>query len=247
MRKLVSSLFIALAFVASAASAQGKIAVLDAQNAILNTDEAQQALAKGRFQAPEDPGPSDRRFSNPLWDTHPYFNYVKQQYLINAEAIAQAVEDIEDMDETEKRRLRYFAHQIVDMFSPTNFLATNPDALQRAVETEGDSLVKGMENLVADLEANNGELVVRLADESAFEIGRNIATAEGKVVYRNRMMELIQYSPTTEKVHETPVVLFPPWIKHTALPYAGEHDRIIISFNAAVYGAKGQLQQWGFF
>ena len=174
--------------------------------------DAQAALAKGKLQAPDDPGPSDRRFKNPLWDTHPYFNFVKQQYLINAEAIEQAVNDIDDMDDVEKRRLRYFAHQIVDMFSPTNFLATNPDALQKAVETEGESLVKGLENLVSDLEANNGELVVRLADESAFEIGKNIATAEGKVVWRNRMMELIQYNPTTDKVHETPVVLFPPWI-----------------------------------
>ncbi|MEC3859999.1 class I poly(R)-hydroxyalkanoic acid synthase [Mesobacterium sp. TK19101] len=174
--------------------------------------EAQQALAKGKLQAPADPGPKDSRFKNPLWDTHPYFNYVKQQYLINAEAIRDAVEGIEDLDDKEKRRLRYFAQQITDMFAPTNFLATNPDALQKAVETEGESLVKGLENLVADLEANNGELVVRLADESAFEVGRNIATAEGEVIYRNRMMELIQYKPTTEKVRQTPVILFPPWI-----------------------------------
>jgi len=174
--------------------------------------EAQQALAKGKLQAPADPGPKDRRFKNPLWDEHPYFNFIKQQYLINAEAIRTAVDDFEDMDATEKKRLRYFAQQIVDMFAPTNFLATNPDALQKALETEGESLVKGLENLVADLEANNGELVVRLADEGAFEIGTNIATAEGEVVYRNHMMEVIQYKPTTEEVRETPIVLFPPWI-----------------------------------
>jgi polyhydroxyalkanoate synthase len=174
--------------------------------------EAQQALAKGKLAAPEDPGPKDRRFKNPMWDEHPYFNFIKQQYLINAEAIQTAVDAIEDMDGTEKKRLKYFAQQIVDMFAPTNFLATNPDALQKALETEGESLVHGLENLVADLEANNGELIVKLADESAFEIGENIATAEGEVVYRNHMMELIQYNPTTEKVHETPVVLFPPWI-----------------------------------
>ncbi|MFP7571276.1 PHA/PHB synthase family protein [Marivita sp. S2033] len=174
--------------------------------------EAQQALAKGKLQPPENPGPQDRRFKNPLWDEHPYFNFIKQQYLINADAIRSSVEKIEDLDATEKKRLRYFAQQIVDMFAPTNFLATNPDALQKALETEGESLVKGLENLVADLEANNGELVVRLADESAFEIGTNIATAEGDVVYRNDMMEVIQYKPTTEKVRETPIVLFPPWI-----------------------------------
>ena len=174
--------------------------------------EAQQALASGKLQAPEDPGPSDKRFKNPLWDSHPYFNFIKRQYLINSEALATAVDDIEDMDPEEKRRLNYFARQIVDMMAPTNFLQTNPDALEKALETEGESLVKGLENLVADLEANDGELVVRLADEGAFKIGENIATADGEVVYRNRMMELIQYAPTTDKVHETPIVLFPPWI-----------------------------------
>lgn len=174
--------------------------------------EAQQALAKGKLQPPENKGPKDRRFSNPLWDEHPWFNFVKQQYLINAAAVQQSVADIEDLDEKEKRRLRYFAQQIVDMMAPTNFLATNPDALQKALETEGESLVRGLENLVSDLEANNGELVVRLSDDKAFEIGGNIATADGQVIYRNRMMEVIQYNPTTEKVRATPVVLFPPWI-----------------------------------
>ncbi|WP_299691056.1 class I poly(R)-hydroxyalkanoic acid synthase [uncultured Tateyamaria sp.] len=174
--------------------------------------EAQQALASGKLKAPDDPGPKDRRFANPLWDTHPYFNFVKQQYLINADAVMQAVDSVTDLDPKEKQRLGYFSRQILDMMSPTNFLATNPDALEKAVETEGQSLIDGLENLIADLEANNGELVVRLADETAFELGHNIATTPGKVVYRNRMMELIQYTPATEKVHKTPIVLFPPWI-----------------------------------
>ena len=174
--------------------------------------EAQQLLARGKLAVPSDTGPKDNRFANPLWNTHPYFNFLKQQYQINAQAIEQAVEDAADLNEVEKQRLKYFAKQIVDMMAPTNFLATNPDALERAIETEGQSLVDGLENLVADLEANQGELVVRLADEDAFEVGGNIATAEGKVVYRNRMMELIQFSPATEEVYETPIVLFPPWI-----------------------------------
>ncbi len=174
--------------------------------------DAQAALAQGKLQAPADPGPKDVRFSNPLWDTHPYFNFIKQQYLINAEAVTQAVEDVSDLTLMEKRRLKYFSQQIVDMMSPTNFLATNPDALEKAVATEGESLIQGLENLIGDLEANNGEMVVRLADESAFELGRNVATTPGKIVFRNRMMELIQYSPTTETVHQTPLILFPPWI-----------------------------------
>ena len=174
--------------------------------------EAQQALAQGTLSAPPDRTPTDRRFTNPLWETHPYFNYVKQQYLINAEALSQAVDDVEDMSPREKQRLAYFSQQIIDMLSPTNFLATNPDALERAVETEGESLIKGLENLISDLEANDGELIVRLADEKAFELGRNVATTPGKVVFRNKMFELIQYTPTTEKVHATPVIVFPPWI-----------------------------------
>jgi polyhydroxyalkanoate synthase len=178
--------------------------------------EAQQMLVRGEVAEADDaPDPlaGDKRFANPLWESHPYFKYVKRQYALNAQAIEQALEDIdEDLPEKDRRRLDYFAHQIIDMMSPTNFLGTNPDALERAIETEGESLVKGMENLIADLEANNGELVVRLADDAAFELGTNIATTPGEVVYRNRMMELIQYSPTTEQVHAIPLVIFPPWI-----------------------------------
>ncbi len=177
--------------------------------------EAQQMLLKG--DAVEVSGESedqlkDKRFSNPMWETNPYFSYIREQYQLNAEAIAQAVSEVEDLAPKEKQRLKYFSQQIIDMMSPTNFLGTNPDALERAIETEGESLVKGLENLIADLEANNGEMVVRLADESAFKVGENIATTPGAVVYRNEVMELIQYSPSTEKVHEIPVVIFPPWI-----------------------------------
>ena len=174
--------------------------------------DAQQALAAGKLQAPVDETPQDRRFSNPLWRTHPYFNYVKQQYLLNTAALEQAVKDAEGMEPKERRKLEFFTKQIVDMMAPTNFLGTNPDALERAVATEGESLVKGLENLVADLEANQGELLVRLSDDRAFELGRNVATTPGKVVFRNKMIELIQYAPATEKVHQTPIVVFPPWI-----------------------------------
>jgi len=178
--------------------------------------EAQQGLMQGQLpvddEGEEDALKGDKRFSNPLWETNPYFHYVKQQYALNKQAIEEAVAEADDLPPKDKQRLEYFSSQIVDMMSPTNFLGTNPDALEKAVATEGESLVKGLENLVADLEANKGEMVVRLADESAFELGENIATSQGEVVYRNRMMELIQYAPTTEEVHETPLVIFPPWI-----------------------------------
>ncbi|MDH5452022.1 MAG: class I poly(R)-hydroxyalkanoic acid synthase [Paracoccaceae bacterium] len=174
--------------------------------------DAQQALMSGKLQAPPDSTPTDRRFSNPLWQTHPYFNFVKQQYQRNVAAMNAAVEGIEDIEPHERKRVEHFAQQMMDMLSPTNFLATNPDALERAVETDGESLVKGLENLVRDIEANKGDLLVTLADPAAFEVGGNIGATEGAVVYRNRMIELIQYKPTTEKVHAIPLVVFPPWI-----------------------------------
>lgn len=174
--------------------------------------EAQQGLASGELKAPADPGPKDRRFQNPLWETHPFFNYIKQQYQMNAAAITAAVGDMESLTPADRKRVEYFTKQIVDMLSPTNFLATNPDALEKAVATDGQSLVQGLENLVRDIEANDGELVVTLADRNAFSLGQNIATTPGEVVFRNHMLELIQYAPTTEKVHKTPLLIFPPWI-----------------------------------
>jgi polyhydroxyalkanoate synthase subunit PhaC len=174
--------------------------------------EAQQTLAKGELKAPPDPTPKDRRFANPLWDTHPFFNYIKQQYLMNAAAITEAVGDMESLDPQDRRRVEYFTRQIVDMLAPTNFLGTNPDALERAVQTDGESLVRGLENLVHDIEAANGDLQVTLADKDAFHVGENLATTPGAVVYRNRMFELIQYAPTTDKVYQTPLLIFPPWI-----------------------------------
>ena len=174
--------------------------------------EAQKALSHGAFSAPEDDTPDDRRFKNPMWKTHPYFNFVKQQYQITSAAMEQAVADLDGLEAKDKRRIEFFARQVIDLFAPTNYLATNPDALERAVETDGMSLVQGLENLVHDIEVNNGMILPTLADPEAFELGQNIATAEGEVVFRNEMLELIQFAPTTEKVHRIPLVVFPPWI-----------------------------------
>ncbi len=174
--------------------------------------EAQQVIAQGKLEAPEDPTPADRRFASELWMHHPFFNFLKQQYLLNAEAMEAAVRDLEGLDDKERKRVEYFTRQIVDMFSPSNFLGTNPEALARAAETDGESLVKGLENLVRDIETNDGDLLVTLADKKAFRVGENLATSEGAVVFRNRMMEVIQYAPMTETVHKTPLIIFPPWI-----------------------------------
>lgn len=182
---------------------------------VANFVEAQQGVFASFASDAEDEAEiepcTDRRFKNPMWSQNPYFRYIRQQYELNANAIRDAVSET-DLAPLDQRRLSYFANQIIDMMSPTNFLPTNPDALEKAVETKGQSLIDGLENLVSDLEANNGELVVRLADESAFELGKNIATSQGDVVFRNRMIELIQYKATTPQVHEIPMVLFPPWI-----------------------------------
>jgi polyhydroxyalkanoate synthase len=181
-------------------------------HALRHAIEAQSALMSGRPVPPPDDQPKDRRFSNPLWSDHPYFNFVKQQYQISAAAIQDTVQDLEGLDATDKKRVEFFSRQIVDLFAPTNFLATNPDAMQKAVETEGESLVRGLENLVRDIEENQGDWLVTLSDPDAFELGRDIGATPGKVVHRNRMFELIQYVPTTDKVRAVPIVLFPPWI-----------------------------------
>lgn len=174
--------------------------------------EAQQVLKSGKLAAPADPGPKDRRFSNPLWDSHPYFNFLKQQYLLNAEAMQEAAASIPGLEGPDRRRVDYFTRQVIDMMAPTNFFGTNPDALERAVETEGESLVRGLENLVRDIESNDGEFLVTLSDPEAFTVGQNIGATPGSVVFRNRILELIQFTPTTDKVHRTPLLIFPPWI-----------------------------------
>lgn len=174
--------------------------------------EAQHIMTNGSAEDVGAKKPKDRRFANPQWVNNPYFRLIRQQYEMNVETMRTAVSQVEGLPVKERQRLEYFSEQIADMMAPTNFFGTNPDALEKAIETEGQSLITGLENLIADLEANDGELVVKLADETAFEVGGNIATTQGKVIFRNRMMELIQYSPFTEEVYETPVVIFPPWI-----------------------------------
>nr|WP_322626723.1 class I poly(R)-hydroxyalkanoic acid synthase [Paracoccus beibuensis] len=179
---------------------------------LANYARAQQALAQGQLTAPDDGSPADKRFANPLWQSHPYFNLVKKQYLTNARALKEAAQGLELPDEVARRRVTWLTNQIVDMMAPTNFLATNPDALEKAIETEGESLVRGLENLVRDVEQNGGEMVVTLADRGAFTVGENIGTAPGSVAHRTDLYELIQYAPTTDTVHAMPLIIFPPWI-----------------------------------
>ncbi len=176
-----------------------------------NLVEAQEGLASGKAPPPGDGAP-DRRFRSEMWNANPYFNFIKQQYLMSSEAIEKAIEGLDELDDRDRRRVNFFSRQIVDLMSPANFLGSNPEALARAVETNGQSLVDGLENLVRDVEANDGTIAVTLSDPDAFEVGGNIGASAGSVIYQNRMFQLIQYAPLSEKVHRTPLVIFPPWI-----------------------------------
>lgn len=178
---------------------------------VKNWSEIQQQIAAGELETGSEPV-KDKRFKNEHWDTNPYFRMVKQQYLLSSKTIDAITKDMTHLPDREREKVAFFAQQIVEMFAPTNFLATNPDALEKAVETNGQSLVDGLENFVSDLEANRQGLAVTLADPNAFVVGKDIATTPGSVVFENRMFQLIQYTPTTPKVYKKPLLITPPWI-----------------------------------
>ncbi len=134
-----------------------------------NFSHAQQKLADS--DKTEQAKPSDKRFKNPLWDSNPYFSFIRDQYILSSDTIQEAVDNLGDIGSHEKQRVQFFTRQMVDMFSPSNFFGTNPDALEKAMETNGQSLVDGLSNFVRDLESNEGELAVTLADPNAFEVG----------------------------------------------------------------------------
>ena len=169
----------------------------------------------------------DKRFTHQLWKTNPFYKNVLKQYHVNSDMITAAVAQVEGLSSKDQARLEYFSSQIIDMMAPTNFFGTNPDALEKAFLSKGESLVKGLENLIRDLESNNGELLVRLADETAFKVGSDLAATPGKVVFRNRLFELIQYSPSTEMVYQTPLLIFPPWINKFYILDLKPHNSLI--------------------
>ena len=149
----------------------------------------------------------DRRFSAAEWRDNPTYSLLKQCYLLNARLIGDVVEAV-DLEPRAKRRLRFYARQFVDLASPANFVATNPDVAKLAVETQGESLRTGLANLIADLDKGG----VSITDETAFEVGRNVAVSKGAVVFENELFQLIQYAPLTETVASRPLVIVPPCI-----------------------------------
>ncbi len=154
-----------------------------------------------------EPAPGDRRFSAPEWSTLPYFALLKQHYLLTSEYLKELAA-LAPLPPAQMRRLGFVTRQLVDAMAPTNFPATNPEVWKRALSTEGRSLAKGLENLVAD--ARKGR--ISMTDESAFALGRNIALTPGDVVFRSELVELIQYRPTTTQVHSVPLLIVPPCI-----------------------------------
>ncbi len=154
----------------------------------------------------------DRRFSDPEWSENPYFNVIRQTYELNSKWLLNIIGSAEELDEQTKMKANFFAKQTAEAFSPTNFFSTNPTALKAMLETGGESVLEGLKLARADIHRGHGRLLISQTDEAEFQLGENIATSPGKVVYRNDLMELIQYEPSTKKAYEVPLVIFPPWI-----------------------------------
>ena len=173
---------------------------------------ATRRITEGQSEPVVAPARGDRRFSDPDWVENPVFDVIKQSYLLTSNWLNDLVADVDAVDPMSKRRVEFFMKMLTDAFSPSNFLASNPAALREVMATGGDSLVRGMDNFVADLQRGDGKLAISQTDYEMFRIGENVATAPGKVVFRNDVIELLQFSPTTEQVHEIPLVIFPPWI-----------------------------------
>ena len=164
--------------------------------------QAFQPVAKASQEAAQ-----DKRFAAPEWNDFPLYRYYRDSYLLTSKMMMDAVEKA-PMDATPKQRMRFFMRQLLDAAAPSNYLLTNPEALKAALETGGSSLQEGMKNLLADMEKGR----ISMTDEAAFEVGRNIATTKGAVVFQNELIQLVQYAPATKKVFQRPLVMVPPCI-----------------------------------
>jgi polyhydroxyalkanoate synthase len=173
------------------------------------------------------PAKGDKRFNDPDWSANPMFDMMKQSYLLTSNWLNNLVAEVEDVDPMTKRRVEFFTKMLTDAFSPSNFLISNPAALREAMQSQGESLVKGAGNFAADLARGGGQLAISQTDASKFKVGENVATAPGKVVYRGELFELLQFSPSTDQVFEIPLLIFPPWInKYYILDLRPENSMI---------------------
>ena len=159
-----------------------------------------------------EPSPRDKRFKDPEWRSNQFFDFVLQLYLLTTRWADELVENAEGIDPHTRKKAQFYVHQIANAIAPSNFVMTNPELLRETLASNADNLVRGMKMLAEDVEAGHGTLRIRQSDPSNLVVGVNIATTPGKVIYQNDLMQLIQYSPTTETVLRTPLLIVPPWI-----------------------------------
>ena len=159
-----------------------------------------------------EPAKGDARFKDEDWSANFLFDYIKQSYLIASRHIQHAVASVEGMPAESEKKVAFFTRQYVDALAPSNFALTNPQVLRETLASGGQNLLKGLANLLADIEKGEGRLRISMTDEKAFQLGRNVATTPGKVVFQTELMQLIQYQPTTAEAYKQPLVIIPPWI-----------------------------------
>jgi len=156
--------------------------------------------------------PKDKRFRDGAWQQSEIFDFIKQSYLLSARYVQDVVRHVDGLDPKTAKKVDFYSRQFVDAMSPSNFLLTNPEVLRKTVETGGENLLRGLNNLLTDLERGHGKLHIKMTDMDAFRLGENIAVSPGKVMFQNKLMQLIQYSPSTEMVLKRPLLILPPWI-----------------------------------
>ena len=159
-----------------------------------------------------EPARDDKRFKDQAWSENVVFDTLKQTYLLTSDWVQKTVRDVDGLDAKTRDKVNFYTRQWVDALAPTNFVATNPQVLQKALDTKGENLIRGLDNLLEDLDRGQGQLRISMTDTNAFTLGRNVATTPGKVVFQNDLMQLIQYAPTTDEVFKRPLLIVPPWI-----------------------------------
>ena len=159
-----------------------------------------------------EPAKQDNRFKNKSWDENPLFDYMKQSYLLLSRYFQSSVRNVKGLDPHTLHQAEFYTRQFVNALSPTNFAATNPDVINKTMETRCENLIAGLRNFIEDLERGGGRLRVKMADNEAFQFGKNIASTPGKVVFQNELIQLIQYEPSTPTVYRRPLLIVPPWI-----------------------------------
>jgi polyhydroxyalkanoate synthase len=172
---------------------------------------AEQASGK-KVEPLVEPERGDKRFRHQEWQDNQIFDFIKQSYLLTSRWLSKTVNEVEGLDEQTARKVDFYTRQFIDAVAPSNFVLTNPEVLRATIESNGENLVRGLENMLGDLERGKGKLSISMTDMDAFEVGKNIAVTPGKVIWQTELMQLIQYEPTTKDVYKRPLLIVPPWI-----------------------------------